>query len=117
MAKNTYKSRKRSGLFAYLERTLPFQTLFIDGLPVRYVPWVLYALLLGLLYVGNTHYHEKMVRQIDRLEREVGILRVDFTTLKASYMLDSKQSVVAKRVASLGLCEASHPPLKIKLSK
>ena len=117
MAKNTYKSPKRPGLFAYLECTLPFKGLFVDGLPVRYVPLVLYVFLLGLLYVGNTHYHEKMVRQISRLELAVGALRVDFTALKASYMLDSKQSAVAKRVAPLGIYETNQPPLKIKLSK
>jgi len=120
MAKNTYKShksQKKTGLFAYLERTLPFQELFVDGLPVRYVLLVLYILLLGLFYVGNTHYHEKMVRQIDRLEQEVGVLRVDFTALKASYMLDSKQSTVAKRVAPLGIYETNRPPMKIKLQQ
>lgn len=117
MTENTYKSQKKLSIFTYIERTLPFKDLFVDGLPVRYVPLVLYALLLGLLYVGNTHYHEKIVRQISRLEQEVGALRVDFTALQASYMLDSKQSTVAKRVAPLGIYEANQPPLKIKLSK
>ena len=114
MQKNTYKSAKKRGLFAYLESTLPFQHLFVDGLPVRYMPLILFALCIGLIYVGNTHYHEKMVRQINGLEQEVGELRVEFTALKASYMLDSKQSAVAARAASLGIYETSHPPFKIK---
>jgi hypothetical protein len=115
MQKNTYKTTKKRGLFTYLERTLPFQSLFVDGFPVRYMPFILLMLVLGLIYVGNSHYHEKMVRQINFLEQEVGALRVDFTALKASYMLDSKQSAVAERVASLGLYEANKPPFKVKL--
>ncbi len=115
MEQNSYKSKKRRGLFTYLEKSLPFQQLFVDGLPVRYIPPILFLLLLGLLYVGNTHHHEKMVRQINRLEQEVGELRVDFTSLKASYMLDSRQSAVAERVAHLGLYEGNRPPFKVKL--
>jgi hypothetical protein len=116
MQKNTYKSTtKKRGLFTYLEKTLPFQSLFVDGLPVRYLPFILYMLFLGLIYVGNSHSHEKMVRQYNFLEQEVGALRVDFTALKASYMLDSKQSAVGERVASLGLYEANKPPFKVKL--
>ena len=115
MAKNTYRAEKRPSLFTYLERTWPFRSLCVDGLPVRYILLVLYVLLLGLLYVGNTHYHEKLVRQTSRLEYEVGVLRVDFTALQASYMVDSKQSVVAQRVAPLGIYETNQPPLKVKL--
>jgi len=65
--------------------------------------------------VGNTHYHERMVRRIGQLEQEVDALRVDYTTLQADYMFDSKQSEVAKRVAKMGLYEAPSPPSKIKL--
>ena len=65
--------------------------------------------------MGNTHYHEKIARRIGQLEREADALRVDYTTLQADYMFDSKQSEVAKRVAKMGLYETSAPPLKIKL--
>lgn len=116
MAKNTFKMKKNSSLFARLERALSFGGFFVDSLPLRYVPLVLYVLLLALLYVGNTHYHEKMVRKTTQLEEEVAILRVDFTTLKADYMQGSKQSEVAKRVAPLGIYEVTQPPMKVKKS-
>lgn len=118
MAKNVYKARKkRSGLFTYLEKSLPFGRLFIDGLPSRYIPVIAYGFLLGLIYVGNTHYYERTARKVDKLEQEIGALRVEFTSLKSSYMLDSKQSIVAQRVAPLGIYESNQPPLKINLNQ
>ncbi|MHB9147809.1 MAG: FtsL-like putative cell division protein [Candidatus Amoebophilus sp.] len=118
MARNAYKARKKkSGLFTYLERSLPFERLFMDGLPSRYIPVIAYSFLLGLIYVGNTHYYERTARKVDKLEQDIGALRMEFTSLKSSYMLDSKQSVVAQRVAPLGIHESNQPPFKIKLNQ
>lgn len=115
MDRNSYKIKKRKGLFTYLERTIRFQDDSVLGLPGRYIFRLLCAFFIGIIYVGNTHYYEKTVRKISQLEREVDALRVDYTTLKADYMFDSKQSEVAKRVAPMGLYEAPYPPLKVRL--
>jgi len=114
MEKNTYKSQRKVGLFTYLEQLLRLERFAPHGLPGHHLLGLIVIFLIGLLYVGNTHYHEKMVRQINQLEREVEALRVDYTTLQAGYMLDSKRSEVAKRVAPLGLDDATCPPYKIK---
>jgi hypothetical protein len=114
MDKNTYKSQKRKGLFTYLEHTMRFKDASLHGLPGRYMPRLLFLLFMGIFYVGNTHYHEKLARKIGQLERTIDTLRVDYTTLQADYMFDRKQSEVAKRVAKLGLYETPYPPLKIK---
>ena len=77
------------------------------------MPYILYFTLIGLFYIGNSHYAERMVRRMDQLEREVEDMRANYTTLKASYMYESKQSQVAKRVKALGLEESATPPFKI----
>ena len=115
MDKNIYKSKKRKGLFTYLEHTIRFKDYSFSSLPGHYITRLLFIFLIGIIYVGNTHYYEKTVRKIRQLEREVDALRVDYTTLQADYMFDSKQSEVAKRVAPMGLYEAPYPPPKIKL--
>ncbi len=115
MEQNRHKPPPQKNFFIYLEHFLQRTGLFPDNFPVKYVPYVLYILLFGILYIGNTHYHEKMVRKINQLEAIVEDLRVDFTTLKAAYMVASKQSEVAKRVASMGIYENTKPPFKIKL--
>ncbi len=108
MGGNTYKSDRKPGLFTYLESVFHF------SVPVHYLPRLLFLLGIGLCYVGNTHCHERMLRQLQQLEREVDALKVDYTTLKAGYMFDSKQSEVARRVAPIGLALPPHPPLKVK---
>ena len=113
MEKNTYKAQRRRSLFTYLEHKLHYKRGVFYNMPAHYLPRLLLLLLVGIFYVGNTHYHEKMVRQLSQLERETAALRVTYTALQASYMFDSKQSEIAKRVAPLGLYEAPHPPLKI----
>ncbi|MCG8341006.1 MAG: hypothetical protein MI674_07100 [Cytophagales bacterium] len=115
MKKNTYKSQKRANLFTYIAQFLQRKGFFSEDFPMKYLPYVLYIFFLGILYVGNTHYYEKVIRKITQLEEEVEDLRVDFTTLKADYMFASKQSEVAKRVASREIYESTQPPHKIKL--
>ena len=115
MDHNTYKSQKPKGLFAYLERAIRFRDPALHGFPERYMPRLLFLFLIGISYVGNTHYYERMVRKLGQLEQEVDALKVDYTTLKADYMFDSKQSEIARKAAKMGLYETPYPPLKIKL--
>ena len=104
-------------LFTRIEDAIRFDTSFEQGLPARFVPYILYFTIVGLFYIGNSHYAERMIRKRSQLEREVEDLRANYTTLKAGYMLDSKQSEVAKRVKHLGLVESDTPPYKIIITE
>ncbi|GAA4494006.1 hypothetical protein GCM10023172_03420 [Hymenobacter ginsengisoli] len=100
-------------LFSLLDRFTGLDGLFREGLPVRYLPKLLFGMLLVLLYIGNTHYGNRMNRNIQRLKQETEDLRADYTTLKSDYMEASKQSEVARKVAAIGLVESSSPPFRI----
>lgn len=102
-------------MFSKLENLLKLDAAFESGIPVRFVPHILFVAFVGLFYIGNSHYAEKNVRKIDALEKEVEDLRADFTTLKSSYMLSGKQSEVAKNIAHKGIKESLRPPEKIVL--
>ena len=123
MAKNKPKQPpvktkvKRRGVFGWVERAIKMDRIFEDGLPVKYLPYVLFLVILGLFYIGNSHYSDKTNRKINKLEREVEDLRADYTTLKADYMFSSKQSEVAKKVKELGLIESQEPPHKIEVEE
>ena len=104
-------------LFSRMESAMRFDSSFERGVPVRFVPYILYFTLIGLFYIGNNHYAERMVRKRNQLEQEVEDLRANYTTLKAGYMLESKQSEVAKRVKPLGLIESDTPPYKLVVSE
>jgi hypothetical protein len=123
MAINTLKNKKqretvrRGSLFSILENKLKVDSMFENGLPVKYLPYILYVTAIGIFYIGNSHYAEKTIRNIAKIQVEVEDLRADFTTLKASYMFDSKQSEVAGKVERIGLYESSKPPHKIVIKK
>ena len=102
-----------SSMFSGLEKRLKLETYFEEGFPVQYLPKILFVMVLGLLYIGNTHHAERTVREINRAQSEVEDLRADYTTLKADVMFASKQSEVARRVKELGLKESLKPPFKI----
>lgn len=102
-------------IFSLLDRVTSVDSLFREGLPVRYLPHLLFVMLLVLLYIGNTHYGNRMNRNIQRLKQETEDLRADYTTLKSDYMEASKQSEVARKVAAFGLVESSSPPFRIQV--
>ena len=104
-------------VFSGLEKRLKLETYFEEGFPVQYLPKILYVMLLGLLYISNTHYGEKTVRRIDQVQSEVEDLRADYTTLKSDLMFASKQSEVARKVKSIGLKESLNPPTKVEVDE
>lgn len=115
----TRKSGASSGtsIFSGLEKKLRLETYFEEGFPVKYVPKILFAMVLGLLYIGNTHHAEKTIRKINIIQAEVEDLRADYTTLKADLMFAAKQSEVARKVKVYGLKESLTPPHKVVVEK
>lgn len=118
MATNTYQDqekKEKKSLFSKLESITKLDPAFEHGLPVKFMPYIIYITLVGIFYIGNTHYAEKTSRKINKVQNEVEELRADYTTLKANFMIDSKQSEVAEKVKRLGLEESIVPPYKIDL--
>ncbi|MEQ9405073.1 MAG: FtsL-like putative cell division protein [Cyclobacteriaceae bacterium] len=116
--KNTYRipqKEEKGGLFRLLNRFLRMDSSMSEVIHVRFLPQILFLAFLCLLYIGNRHYTEKKVRSISTLEEQVEDLRADYTTLKAEFMYESKQSEVAKRAAELGLKESKESPVLIKV--
>ncbi|ALI97865.1 FtsL-like putative cell division protein [Rufibacter tibetensis] len=108
---------KGTSLFELLDRYTKVDWFFAEGLPVRYLPKVLFLMGVTLFYIGNTHYADRTLRRIDKTKVETEDLRADYTTLKSEYMEASKQSEVARNVAPLGLMESSTPPIQVVLKK
>lgn len=106
-----------SGIFSGLERRLKLEAYFEEGFPVQYLPKIMFVMLIGLLYISNTHYSEKTVRRIDHAQSEVEDLRADYTTLKSDLMYASKQSEVARKVKIIGLKESLNPPTKVAIKE
>ena len=106
-----------TGIFSSIERRLKLETYFEEGFPVQYLPKIMFVMVIGLLYIGNTHYAEKTVRRIDAAQSDVEDLRADYTTLKSDLMFASKQSEVARKVKVIGLKESLNPPTKVEIEE
>lgn len=104
-------------MFSGIEKKLKLETYFEEGFPVQYVPKIVFVMVLGLFYIGNTHHAEKTVRKINNIQAEVEDLRADYTTLKSDLMFASKQSELAKKVKAYGLKESVTPPHKVVVEK
>ncbi|MFZ4101530.1 MAG: FtsL-like putative cell division protein [Sphingobacterium thalpophilum] len=95
-----------------------FTLMFTEGViskesATHLLPFVVFIAFLAMIYIGNRHFAENNIRDIDKLSKEVKELSWDFKTLKADLMLKSTQTEVAKVVDSLGLIEPDEPPKKI----
>lgn len=118
MADNSFKVRNnqlsgRGSLFSWIQHIVNMDDLLEEGIPLKYIPQILFITFITVFYIGNSHYAEKITRQIETLQDEVEELRADYTSLKADYMFSSKQSEVVKKVKELGLEENDTPPVKI----
>jgi len=89
----------------------------IDSISNNYVFKIFYVLFFILIYIGNQHFVEKKIREINTMEKEVEELRTYFITIKNNYMFSKKESEVLKRVKKLGLESSKVPPEKIILNK
>ena len=116
MAVNSVRSpqkEEKRNIFTMIENHVRLDRLFENGLPLKYLPRILFVSVILIFYIGNTHYAERTVRRIDKMKVEVENIRAEYTTMKADLMYASKASEVAKRVAPLGLEESLTPPTKI----
>ena len=108
---------KGKSIFSLIDGALKLDERFADGLPLQYLPKTVFVIGLTIFYIANSHFSDKTSRRIDKLKSEVEDLRADYTTQKSSYMYDSKQSEVARKVALADIKENVVPPFKISIKK
>lgn len=99
-----------------------FTLMFTEGVisiesATHMLPFIVFIAFLGMIYIGNRHFAENNIRDIDKLSKEVKELSWDFKTLKADLMLKSTRTEVAKVVDTLGLKEPVEPPKKIVIGE
>ncbi|WP_411275371.1 FtsL-like putative cell division protein [Daejeonella sp.] len=99
-----------------------FTLIFTDGVISKeaatdMLPFIIFVAFLGMIYIGNRHFAESNIRDIDRLGKEVKELSWDYKTLKADLMMKSTQTEVAREVDTLGLIEPVEPPKKIVIAE
>ena len=78
---------------------------------MKNIPFFLFLAALAVIYIYNGHYADKVVRDINRTNKELKELQYEYKTLKSEVMFRSKQSELAKAVEPFGLKELTTPPV------
>ena len=81
---------------------------------VRFLPYLLFLTLIGLIYIANIYYAEENIRKIDDINRELKELRYEYISNHTKLMHISKQSELVKRLEFSGIKESTTPPFKIQ---
>lgn len=112
------KQRKKSNI-SLLNTINRMDNLIENGLPTNYIPHMIFVAMLGIFYIGNSHFAENMIRQTNKLESQVENLRSNYTSRKVEFMYASKQSEILKSIQEkdLNLKESNKNLYKIKLKK
>jgi hypothetical protein len=95
--KSTARSRWKPSLLGY-------------HLIMKNIRFFLFLAALAVIYIYNGHYADKVVRDINRTNKELNELQYEYKTLKSEVMFRSKQSELAKAVEPFGLKELILPP-------
>jgi hypothetical protein len=78
---------------------------------MKNISFFLFLAALAVIYIYNGHYADKIVRDINRTNKELKELQYEYKTLKSEVMFRSKQSELAKAVEPFGLKELTQPPV------
>lgn len=80
---------------------------------IRQLPFLVLITLMGVFYIFNSNYSDKLVIQINNTKKELKELRFNYIYTKAKLMQSSRQSELVNRLASQGIKESMIPPRKI----
>jgi hypothetical protein len=82
----------------------------------RAMPFIIFLMVLGILYITNIFHVERTKRQIDDLEEQLRELRYEYITSRSKLMYESKPSEIALKLKETGIVESLDPPKKIIVS-
>lgn len=79
----------------------------------KLLPFVMFLFLLGMIYIANAHYANKVVVSSGKVMSHIKELRSEFISIKKELMTNSKQTEVLQRLEGSGLKPLGKPPVKI----
>ncbi|HKR03297.1 MAG TPA: FtsL-like putative cell division protein [Bacteroidia bacterium] len=83
---------------------------------VKLMPFIFFLTGIALVYIANSYYAEKTIREIDLTAKELKELRSEYISVKSDLISKSNQSQVATVVLPIGLKESRVAPKKIVLT-
>ena len=81
---------------------------------VSNVPFFLFLSVLAVGYIYNGHFADKIIRNTNKVGKELKELKYEYKTLKSEVMFRSKESEMIKAVEPMGLKTLNAPPVVLK---
>lgn len=107
------KITKKKSKVAVAFRKFQLPSVFQSGNLMEAIPYLSFIVMLAIVYIGYSYRADKRVRAIDKVGKEIKIMRTDYIAGKSELMQASRASAVAVKVEHLGLSQAIVPPGKI----
>ena len=80
-------------------------------------PYVLFMVGLAILLIANNYISEKIIRETNRVKRELKELQTEHLATLSEYIKKNRQSEIAKRLDPVGIKESVVPPKRISIRK
>lgn len=85
---------------------------------IKHLPYLLFLVFLGIVYIANGYLAESSVRKINKLENQIKELRSEQISIKSELnntIIESElKEIISER--QMGLVESFEPPKKITLT-
>ena len=112
------KSPKVAGMGRTVKEVMSGDVLGSEQL-IKHLPFVVFLVFLGLIYIGIGFSAEGSVRKINKDKSELKEMRSEYITIKSDLMYATKQSELIKILHQKGLTleESFQPPKKIEITE
>ena len=80
-------------------------------------PYVILLVCLSILLIANNYVSEKIIRETNRVNRELKELQTEHLSLLLEYVRKSQQSEIAKKMNEIGIKESVVPPKRIRIKR
>ena len=107
------KPKETSKLTSAMKKMADFDFNISKEWMMKQIPFGLFVMVLLLIHIYNVHTTERIIRNTDKLNKEIKELRSEYITILSQLMSESKQSTVAEKLDTLGIKELTSPPIKI----
>jgi len=84
---------------------------------VTALPFMFFLTFLAVIYISNSYYAERTIRNIEKTQIELKELRTEHISVKSELMFKSKQSEISTKLIQYGIKESVIPPVKIFIPK
>jgi hypothetical protein len=93
-----------------------WKRLFSHQWVIRNISFFLFLSLLGVVYIYNGHFSDKLTRKISATEKHIKELESEYKTIKGDVIFRSKASELERAVEPLGLKPLTKPPVVLTAS-